>query len=252
VTLNVSTRAKAAAFLAGRLPDVRGRDRIIHTLIHGHEGSGTGTIRNQDGQAFHVSLPEESHVWMLIRQSLALAPIFRAAVPRGSTVIDVGANLGLYTCLAADLVGPTGRVISFEPNPAVFQRLEANVELNEFGGRVTTVCAAVGAQPGSTQLWIPEISHGLASLGEIPGSKVVDVTITTVDDHAPATPPALMKVDVEGFELGVLQGAQRMLSDANGPGRRPQNSSPCCGRTVTTSTTPLPTVSPRLMGTEAT
>lgn len=50
----------------------------------------------------------------------------------GSTVIDVGANIGCFTMVAAKLVGPTGRVFALEPEESTFRQLEKNIELNHF------------------------------------------------------------------------------------------------------------------------
>jgi hypothetical protein len=64
----------------------------------------------------------------------------------GDTVIDVGANLGYYSVLMADLVGSTGRVVSFEPNPRLFELLQRNVGINGFTRRTQCYPRAVTAR----------------------------------------------------------------------------------------------------------
>ena len=68
----------------------------------------------------------------------------------GETVIDAGAGIGYFTLLAADLVGPQGRVLALEPNPQSAALLRRNLELNGFAGRSTVVEAAVA--PGTARL----------------------------------------------------------------------------------------------------
>ena len=67
----------------------------------------------------------------------AITAVFRSLVAPGMTVVEVGANVGYFTLLAAELVGPRGRVHAFEPDPELFELLRDNVEVNAFDHRVT-------------------------------------------------------------------------------------------------------------------
>lgn len=144
-------------------------------------------------------------------------------VRRGMTVIDVGANKGQMTLLFAKLVGPSGRVVSFEPAPAEFQSLERNVRLNALD-QVTTVHAAAADATGEMVLMYNAAYPTQGKLRDVePTSTVAGATAVSV----PTQPldalleqglrPDLIKIDVEGGALGVLRGAARIL-DTIGPG----------------------------------
>lgn len=125
--------------------------------------------------------------------------------------MDIGANVGTYTVLASAHVGC--RSIAFEPVSTTFQALLANVELNMVKDRVTAVNAAVGAAPGEIIITafldtVNHVVHESASLGQ----NLIQVQLVTADKMAEdCGVPALVKIDVEGFELEVLQGMQGML-----------------------------------------
>jgi FkbM family methyltransferase len=144
---------------------------------------------------------------------------FKQWLGPGDVMLDVGAHVGLFTLLAAQLVGPRGEVHAFEPVPANFARLEQNVELNRFGN-VQPNRTAVGDAGG-------EVSLGLRD-EELVGNSTCDYTVgaalgavtapvTTLDSYLTerGTPRArLVKMDVEGFEYRVLAGLERTLAEA--------------------------------------
>ena len=71
------------------------------------------------------------------------------------TVVDVGANLGYYTVKLGGLIGPPGRVYSFEPNPELTEFVVRNIDINGFNGRCTFFPAAAGAKKGTAELTFP-------------------------------------------------------------------------------------------------
>ncbi len=75
------------------------------------------------------------------------AECLRQRLKRGGVFVDIGANHGYFSMLAAALVGPGGHVAAFEPNPDVFAQLEAHIRLNGFEDRVVPIRAALGAAP---------------------------------------------------------------------------------------------------------
>jgi FkbM family methyltransferase len=137
----------------------------------------------------------------------------------GSIAFDVGANIGMMTMLYAKLVGPSGRVHSFEPNPAVMHSLAAavarakyeNVQLNE---------AALSAATGTFTLKAPMGNLGSASLiremSDQSNYLEYSVQVGTLDDYVwkqSVRSIDLIKIDVEGAELDVLLGAKRTLAE---------------------------------------
>jgi FkbM family methyltransferase len=137
----------------------------------------------------------------------------------GHTFVDVGANHGYFSVLAGRLVGPTGRVFAFEPNPAVFEQLSEHVARNGLTN-VTTERTALASQEGSLELFVSACAgnSGLSSItpgsdaftsGSLDRSSRVQVRATTFDrwrrDRGVGRID-LMKIDVEGAEMLVLQG----------------------------------------------
>jgi FkbM family methyltransferase len=135
---------------------------------------------------------------------------------------DVGANIGYYTTLMARAVA-SGHVHAFEPDPVCSSLLELNVRINELSN-ASLNRTAVGAQPGRAQL-VRSTDSGFNSLrdtGRRPVSSMVDVPMSTIDSYIETSGTGrvdIFKVDVEGAEGLVLEGARRLLAD---PGKRPR------------------------------
>ena len=138
-------------------------------------------------------------------------------------VLDVGANTGFYSLLAAR-TAPGRPIYAFEPLPDVIRRLEANLDLNGLRERVTIVASAVGAEDGEAKLFVPEptgeIIESSASLNadfKEHHSEVLTVPVTTLDTFwrsKGSGAVSVVKIDVEGFEDAVLGGASRLLEQA--------------------------------------
>jgi FkbM family methyltransferase len=139
----------------------------------------------------------------------------------GDVFVDIGANSGYFTVLAALRVGARGRVFAFEPNPAVRRQLERHVELNQIADRVAVSSLALGGDnEDEVRLFVscwPE-NDGIASLtpaaetvarGGLRADVSIPVRVRTFDTWAQSARPAridLMKIDVEGAEAQVLAG----------------------------------------------
>src|SRR6185436_12606766 len=126
---------------------------------------------------------------------------------------DAGANVGYTAVLEALAVGARGRVIAFEPNPHVFPILKENINRNGLSDRVRLHAAALSDTGGRMALSMPvelRENDGLASLYQIrPGAHSVLVDVARLDDVFTGE-AALMKVDVEGAEAHVFNGASRL------------------------------------------
>jgi FkbM family methyltransferase len=138
---------------------------------------------------------------------------------RGDNAIDVGANIGYMSSLMVAKVGVTGSVESFEPHPELYARFRSNTRRWRYRGinRVLTIVpAALSSQDGTATLGVPEefmINQGLASLERFTESKGIVVTTQRLDSAVTAKNIALVKIDVEGHELQVLRGAERLLAN---------------------------------------
>lgn len=137
--------------------------------------------------------------------------LFRQVIQPGNVVIEVGANIGAHTLFLAQQVGRSGVVIAFEPQRILFQTMCANLALNSVPN-VYTLQQAVGAKAGSVVIpaidYTQENNFGGLSLGNYENGE--GVPLATLDGfNFPAC--SFLKIDVEGMELDVLHGAERLL-----------------------------------------
>ena len=137
----------------------------------------------------------------------------RARLAEGDVVVDVGANVGYLTVAMAIAVGPAGRVIACEPAAEPFVRLRENLSLNQLRN-VDAHNVAVGRTDGKVSLAIADdsafsstVSRGSARVAQVPS-----VQLDTLWRQCGSPRVALVKIDVEGAELGVLEGAADLLS----------------------------------------
>lgn len=149
-----------------------------------------------------------------------LSRYFAEAVRPGCTVLDIGANLGYYTMLAADLVGDSGHVVAIEPNPEVFRRLSASVSVNGFEPRVSArnVALAGPGETGQRAFFVPtgDPKNGrFVAAGERPERLEQRGTVSQVvlghlnpDEFERVD---FIKIDVEGAELQVLAHLRPIL-----------------------------------------
>ena len=139
----------------------------------------------------------------------------RQSLQPGMVFVDVGANIGYYTTLAAQAVGPSGRVLAFEPDPYNFSLLELNVRKNGFTN-VTLIKHALGACPGEGILTRSPTNFGDHRLYESNERRTdtVRVPMDTLDSALARYQLAtvdVIKMDVQGYEQNVLAGMSNIL-----------------------------------------
>lgn len=145
--------------------------------------------------------------------------LVRQFVEEGDIFLDVGANIGVYTLLASQLVGESGYVHSFEPLPEANELLLANIRLNR-RSNIAMIPAAVGEETGETQIYI-NAQNALSSLGNTNRGRILrsqTVPILTLDSYAKSAGIAranFLKIDVEGFEGHVLRGAVNLVENSS-------------------------------------
>lgn len=133
-----------------------------------------------------------------------------SAVQPGDVFLDVGAYVGLYAIAAAKRIGRTGHVYAFEPDPENFNMLCRQISLNGLHGLVEARQAAVGDDDGTVSFASGRsVESHIVSKGE----DGVPVQACRLDSVCPDFKVNIIKIDVEGFEEKVLQGAERLLSD---------------------------------------
>lgn len=139
---------------------------------------------------------------------------FIRALREGDTVVDLGANVGYFTLIAARLVGDTGHVYAFEPDPEGFALLERNVRLNGLRN-VTLLQKAASNENGSIELYLSERNLGdhriYAPADET--RTTVEVEAVRLDDYFEDLRSEIdfVKIDTQGAELAILEGMEAIL-----------------------------------------
>ncbi len=140
-----------------------------------------------------------------------------SAIKSGDIVVDIGANIGYYTLVAARSVGEGGRVYAFEPDPGNFHMLTENVKANSFTN-VVAIQKAVSATTGATQLLQKKAStHSLFDHRLAPTKRSIPIETVALDDFLSTLSltdqqrVSLVKIDAEGAEPLVLEGLANFI-----------------------------------------
>lgn len=137
-------------------------------------------------------------------------------IKKGDVVLDLGANIGYYTLIFAKLVGDTGKVFAFEPDPTNFALLEKNVQANGYNN-VVLVQKAVSNKTGKINLYLSEshLAHTIYDLGN--HQKSIEVDTVCLDDYFKNYGGKInfIKMDIEGAEGCALQGMSSLLENNN-------------------------------------
>ena len=131
---------------------------------------------------------------------------------RGDTLIDVGANIGCVTAAGSLAVGPHGQVLSIEPHPQTYKHLQKTVAINHCDN-VMCLNVSLGSEPGVLNFTNEprKDDNNCVALNADSGITVPCVTLSSLVEEHVASRIAVMKIDVEGFEMQVLQGAVSIL-----------------------------------------
>jgi FkbM family methyltransferase len=202
--------------------------RAIHHAIHAGRllfGQSDRTVVVRNGISYDLDLAQGIDFAIFLgniyeRQTKAA---LRKLVSPGSLVLDIGANIGAHTLHLAQLVGPVGRVMAFEPTDFAFRKLSRNLELNPaLAARVNAYHCFLTASDGAR---VPEAIYSSWPLAKQPGlhakhlgremqteqaqSRSLDSMLNEHGDRK----VQLVKLDVDGFECDVLAGATAMLRE---------------------------------------
>jgi len=175
-----------------------------------------------------LQLRLREHLGMITRGANSYEPryvdILRWLIHKGDTVFDVGANVGFYTTLFSQWVGPLGKVIAYEPDPCNLTLLKRNMEV--IGMDNTTIRdVALASQSGTAQFSIDKFTRSTGHLGAGPTyadelfgdlqkySSLQVATKTLNDEVKKYGPPTVIKLDIEGGEYAVLKGGEQVLAE---------------------------------------
>jgi FkbM family methyltransferase len=160
------------------------------------------------------------HLLTLGRWETAYTELFTRLVRPGDTVLDLGANHGVYALIAAQAVGPSGRVHAFEPNPRLAHLVDLSLRLNGFGWAQVHAVGASDAAGTARLVFTDSFSGGgtVAAGAEAARQPGVDCRLVVLDEvfADPSFRPDVVKMDVEGHEGRVLRGMRGILARTPG------------------------------------
>ena len=215
----------------GRIPGVRWVSDLLFRLLWPR-----GTAVEIEGSRMHIN---PAHPNPTLRRTFmayalrrthepATTQLFKEVVRPGDVVVDLGANMGYFTLLAARLVGSEGRVFAFEPEPTNFAHLTRNIELNAYR-QVTAYQKAVSDRYGSAKLFICTYDSGHHTINQFDGiaayargrpatAEWVEIDTVPLDEFLgeAAARVGVLKMDIEGAEALALDGMRRILTENRG------------------------------------
>jgi len=192
-------------------PEFRGKWRLIRYWMN-HQNDNTVKLRILPGgeKVFcHLGVPYESMVWLEREEQTDLRLLTKLLEP-GQTFVDCGANIGIWTLVAASAVKPLGKIYAFEPNPSTFKKLSDNVSLSQLEKNINLIAAAAGNQEKSL-LFHCDAAHNISHIIDSPNEYSITVSVVTIDSILEENIVHGIKIDVEGFELECLQGSEAIL-----------------------------------------
>jgi len=206
---------------------------IVYDFLFQHLWSGSNIVEIQ-GSKMYINVHDKSlnmrktfqtYASNLIHEK-ATTDLFKKTVKRGDTFVDLGANIGYFTLLAARLVGDKGKVYAFEPEPRNYNYLIKNIGLNNYNN-VSAAQKAVSDKNGKTKLYICSYDTGHHTINQYGGIEAykpdfvdekkdfVEIETVTLDDFLEDKGKSVdvIKMDVEGAEALALSGMDRILRE---------------------------------------
>jgi FkbM family methyltransferase len=201
---------------------VRSMAMIVRRLV----GRGTKASVTRRGMSWHLDLDEgiDFAIWLFGQFEAETAKACAGLVSSGSVVVDIGANMGAHSLPLARTVGPAGQVIAIEPTWSAFDRLTKNCEANpQFLERLILVQAMLAGSAGQAleseiySSWPlkPQMTASLHPLHRGAAKPTTGARVATLDsliEELGVTRIDLIKLDVDGAEIDVLEGGRETLA----------------------------------------
>ena len=185
---------------------------------------GSKMFINVNDKAYNMKETFEGYAAHLVHEP-ATTDLFEKVVRPGDVVLDLGANIGYFTLLAAKNVGPSGKVFSFEPETKNFSYLKKNIELNNYN-HVQPNQKAVSNKNGTTKLFICDYDSGHHTINQHEGiekyshgrtdkESSIDIETIVLDDYLrdKTNKVDVIKMDVEGAEMLALLGLDQTIKN---------------------------------------
>lgn len=192
-----------------------------HTPLHPHlTGPASKILAAVQGEkivqrrlhGFDINLDTSQWIDSIILNTETFEPetmkIFQELLKPGMSFVDVGANIGWFSLYAATLIGESGKITAYEPSDWTFDRLRANIQLNGFAN-ISARRAAVGQTTTTAELVLP-CGYRLDRKDTATKQRV---DIVALDDDLDGQPVDLIKIDTDGFEIDVINGAKTTIEN---------------------------------------
>jgi FkbM family methyltransferase len=200
-----------------------GKHFLFSNVIQHYLGkrSYPSVVKTRSGARMECTLPDllQSRIYFFGVWEPQITSFMRQRLSPGDTFIDVGANVGYYTLLAASIVGAYGKVCAIEASPSIFKRLQRNVSLNPFHN-IELLNVAASDRIGILKIYLgPQDNTGLtttdaseaARRGNQLEAQVRSRPLHALVDTKTLLRVRLIKIDVEGAELSVIRGIDCLL-----------------------------------------
>jgi len=193
---------------AGKIPFLRNAHGVIskhlrakQVTVHGHK------MFLDAGDSLNLSFDENFEP--------VETAFIKTQIKEGDTVLDIGANVGYFTLKFARLVGPTGRVYAFEPDPTNFAILQKNIAANGYTN-VVLENKAVSNVSGPIQLYLSDnaADHRIYDSKEATVRQTIPIDAVRLDDYFRDRSEKIdfIKIDTQGADYAVVKGASRLLN----------------------------------------
>lgn len=195
-------------------PNFKGKWRLFNYWSNSLKEQGKRIAKLPDNLNLEVDMRirYERMIWLGDEEKEELLFI-KSKLQNGETFVDIGANIGLWTCVAANLVGENGSVVSFEPNPTTYLKLKANIERNSLKN-VVPIQAAVSENVGFVDFLCQE-NHNLSLISNTENGKSIKINSVSLDSELSKVLDNSkidgLKIDVEGHEFEVLKGSTNTI-----------------------------------------
>lgn len=205
-------------------PGTPGKHRLARTLLGKRTDIREAVVRDRLGFIYLVPSIDEPIAFSLLIDGVYEPDTLRficERLPGGGVFVDVGANVGVFSLPAAQRVGPEGQVIAVEASPNIFGYLRRNVITNNVMNVRLRHCAVTDGDTATVMFYdAPRAKFGMGSLVDRFGGPPAVIQARSLDQLLSdqiITRVDVLKVDVEGFEVAVFRGAERLLTGPTPP-----------------------------------
>lgn len=214
-----------ALYEASNFPDlITAYTNFVRSLRERHHPVGVQDIRLAQltsGLQCYVDLGDRlgTDIYYGYYQEYFDSQLLLSLVHPGARVLDIGANFGYYSLLGAAIVGETGSVLAFEPNPEAYSLLQQNTSLNQFDKILQCHQICLGDIDGETDFYLTEESSfsGMTATGRAKIKEKLTIPLYRLDtflSKLSISAVDVIKIDVEGYEFAVLESAQKTLQNS--------------------------------------